>query len=213
MVGGRPRGFTLTELLVVIAIIGLLATIMIPVMGVVYEKTRKARAQKEIKELASAATQYYYDHHAYPPDTDDWGSKGGNEDVWDEYCLHRYLGREIVRREEDVDESEWKSFGPYLEILPQTLVYDSGGDVGKYCDPWKTPYQFDAYHMKDGVMRGWPYPKALVQKSLGSGVGADEAAQKLVRDFKVVSYGTDGKPDVAYPFDWETKAKDDIRSR
>jgi hypothetical protein len=188
---------------------------MVPVMSAIYEKTRRTRCQKEIKELASAATQYYYEHHAYPPDTDDWGGMGGNEDVWDAYSLHRYLGLEIVRREEDVDESEWKAYGPYLEMLPKTLVYDPGEGVAKYCDPWRTQYHFDAFHMKDGVVRGWPYPKALVQQSLGSeaSIDAERARQKLVRDFKFVSYGTDKEPDVAYPFDWETKAKDDVRSR
>src|SRR5690606_25488173 len=59
----RISGFTLIELLTVIAIIGILATILIPVTGVVRERTRRAGCLSNIRQQLLAMQLYSEDHN------------------------------------------------------------------------------------------------------------------------------------------------------
>ncbi len=52
---GRQAGFTLIELLIVVAIIGILSAIAIPLYANVQAKARIAKAQGDIRAMASAA--------------------------------------------------------------------------------------------------------------------------------------------------------------
>src|SRR5438128_2965924 len=63
----RPgRGFTLIELLVVIAIIGILAGLLLPVLGKAKVQARVAQAKVEINNIAGAISKYESDYSRYP---------------------------------------------------------------------------------------------------------------------------------------------------
>jgi prepilin-type N-terminal cleavage/methylation domain-containing protein len=64
----RPRrsGFTLIELLIVLFMIGVLVSMLMPVIGSLIRKAERARAMTEIDLLRVALTEYLADHRRYP---------------------------------------------------------------------------------------------------------------------------------------------------
>lgn len=63
----HPRAFTLIELLTVIAIIGLLAAILIPVVGRVRESARVTQCGANVRQIGLAFTLYAQDNRGYYP--------------------------------------------------------------------------------------------------------------------------------------------------
>ncbi len=197
------RGFTLLELLIVIAIIGILASLIFGVIAGVMGNRRKLLAQKQVRDIAEAARQYFREHQVYPPDTDSYENgdpapKGltGNDL---KYSITRYLGIRLMNNKTGAQ------YGPYLEIQERYLKPDSqanidGKEVMLLMDPWGNAYEMDCMHVPiDGTVIGKPvYPYKD---------GTPKEEQTI--EVKVWSKGPDGKSSQEAPFYPEGGSPDD----
>jgi prepilin-type N-terminal cleavage/methylation domain-containing protein len=168
----KRNGFTLLELLVVMAIIGILVAITVSILARARAQRQILQAQKQVKEIAAAASAYYDQLGSYPPDTGSFGTGVIPDTVNDPAAIYLFLGSKIT------DKRSGKEYGPYLDVRPAQLV-------GKlYVDPWGNAYQMDAFHVQaldvtQGIFQrvGEPYMPGVPEKE--------------IRDVKVWSFGPD----------------------
>lgn len=62
------RGFTLIELLVAVVVIGILAAAAAPAFANTRGKANLAKVKSDLRNLAQAQEQYFYDHSRYAED-------------------------------------------------------------------------------------------------------------------------------------------------
>lgn len=77
----RKSGFTLIELLTVIAIIGILAAILIPVVGRVRESARSSQCTSQLREMGNAILLYTNDYNGRTPPSRDPQFSGGGRTI------------------------------------------------------------------------------------------------------------------------------------
>ncbi|MBP5212826.1 MAG: type II secretion system protein [Pyramidobacter sp.] len=206
------KTFTMVELLVVIAVIGILAGILVPVLGNATQKARITQARADINTLMTAMKSYESTYNALPcayekdhkTSTRD-GEKGfAKEDnylFWHEYAKNSNSDSKaydtFVQELSQVDITNKDATDVRERISnpkdPSTSIYNSRGlkllEVGQhfpekgFVDPWGNRY---AIILNDG------YAKNGIIFKRDKGVldlNPDFEKKKLIGDFFVYSFG------------------------
>lgn len=160
------RAFTLIELLTVIAIIGILAAILIPVVGTVREKARSVQCQSNLRQLHNATFLYAHDNSGRFPsdgnDTEPWSFKIA--EYLDIVDLQKSEGSEIFQCPSRLDDTSnwfwWQSHyginyllsGPWysayfygtgqrvenIELPTRIMLFQDNSHRNRAAMPWAT---------------------------------------------------------------------------
>lgn len=118
-------GFTLVELLVVVAILGLLAALLLPVLGQAKGKGKLAQCLSNARQLQTAWLAYEGDHGALPPNSDQpLAGRSAERPSWVAGWLR--LDNETGDKSDSVDPTlligppyaPFGSLGPYTQSAP-----------------------------------------------------------------------------------------------
>jgi len=139
----RPRkAFTLIELLVVVAIIGILISLLLPVIGSVKESARRGAAKADMQLIETAVDQYYAEYRRMPI-SDDLHQKDESE-FWD-------TESPVAEMEDELRDATTNAFatlqGSNKDLNPreeQFLEQQAGRPFGYFLDPWSNGLEIDA---------------------------------------------------------------------
>ena len=132
------KGFTLVELTVVLLIIGVLASILIPVVTGRVTDAKYTQALADIAKMETALSAYELDLQDYPPSGI--------------FNLKRFLLHSSTGSANSAP-PQWK--GPYLDIKEDRIDdNDTPGDLtdDSILDPWGNPYSY--IHNRDYINVG-----------------------------------------------------------
>ena len=182
-------GFTLVELTVVLLIIGVLASILIPVVTNRVTDAKYTQAQADIAKMQTALSAYELDLQDFPP------TFTGDTAFHTYFLLHSSTGSA------NTAPKDWK--GPYLDIKEDRI--DTMGTPSDFLDdvvldPWGNPYSY--VHSRDyadfGTVRG--------QQTVGN---AAAETWYNPRGFQIYSKGKDA---FTYAFPFAGTESDDVNN-
>ncbi len=189
-------GFTMIELLVVIAVIGILAGLLLPVLGQMRERGRVAATMASVKNVEVGLRQYDFVFGQYPPDYSVAVVVLDPSYDLSAECLYYYLGT-AFRKLPNTAKGEVlasKNGGPFFEFKHEYLSDTDGDGNMEFIDYWETPFEYD--NIRDDEVghsdcsTNGPDPRSGVAKnphsydlwSLGPDMGA--TAKSAVANFK-----------------------------
>lgn len=131
---GKARaGMTLIEMMVVIVVIAILFSIMMPAIGRMRERARRAEADATAAALRDAIIQYHFEYGSWPvdynsiPSGDTYTFAGNN---------HEVIDRLLINHEDNMKDIPFI----YIEDYP---LNDDGTAVNPWGDPYEIQFNFD----------------------------------------------------------------------
>lgn len=155
LVKNRPRGFTLVELLVVIAIIGVLAGLLLPVLGRARRQAHTTTCASNLRQLFLANTMYADEHNGrYVPAAPDIEEGFGG--------TLRWYGKRINPTGEEAFDPKQGLLSPYLvdgrvKECPVFTEFKQAGEVANAFESGTGGYGYNMAYLGSGLyMQDWP---------------------------------------------------------